>query len=125
MSELAETASRFRRAVEAGDADTVSMLFAADAVFHTPSRREPFEGREQIRPIVKLVLGIFDGFHYTDEYGNDEVRVLQFACRIGTEDAQGVDILRIRDGEIVEFTVMVRPCAADNALRDTMIALLD
>ncbi len=125
MTGPAETAARFRRAVEARDADAVVALFAADAVFNTPSRREPFEGRDAIRPIVKIVLGLFGGFHYTDEYGNDEVSVLQFACRIGDEEAQGVDILRIVDDQVVEFTVMIRPYAADHALRENMIALLD
>jgi hypothetical protein len=51
--------------------------------------------------------------------------VLAFATRVGDRALEGVDIVRFGEsGEIVEFTVMVRPYSAATALRERMAALL-
>jgi hypothetical protein len=67
---------------------------------------------------------VFEDFHYTAEYASEDGHVLHFSTRVGDRALDGVDILRIVDGQIVEFTVMVRPYSAATALRERMAALL-
>jgi hypothetical protein len=116
--------SAFRRAVESGDVGAAVALFAPDAVFHSPVVHEPYEGREALRTILAAVVGVFEGFRYTAEYRGPDGHVLEFACRVGDRELQGIDILRADGDVLTELTVMVRPYSAATLLRERMAALL-
>jgi hypothetical protein len=75
--------------------------------------------------ILAAVATVFEDFRYTAEYASDDGHVLAFSARVGGRELDGVDILRFGpDGEIVAFTVMVRPYSAATALRAEMAARL-
>lgn len=114
----------FRRAIESGDVDAAVALFAPDAVFHSPVVHRPYEGREALRVILGAVVRVFEDFRYTGSYVGESGHVLEFACRVGDRELQGVDILRGSAAELTELTVLVRPYSATTALRDRMAALL-
>ncbi|HZG91117.1 MAG TPA: nuclear transport factor 2 family protein [Pseudonocardia sp.] len=127
------SAAAFRAAVESGDPDAAADLFAPDAVFHSPVVHAPYAGREALRRILRAVTVVFEDFRYTAEYAGEHGHVLEFACRVGDRDLQGVDILRgdilrgdgLRgDGLLTELTVLVRPYSAATALRTRMAELL-
>ena len=122
------SAAAFRAAVESGDPDAAADLFAPDAVFHSPVVHAPYAGREALRRILRAVTVVFEDFRYTAEYAGEHGHVLEFACRVGDRQLQGVDILRgagLRgDGLFTELTVLVRPYSAATALRARMAELL-
>ena len=82
---------------------------------------EPYEGRDQLLPILGAVSEVFEDFRYLEQVEEGDVAVLVFAARVGDRQLQGVDILKFdADGRIVELSVMVRPMSGVNAVRDAM-----
>lgn len=108
----------FRRAVEARSLDDMLAPFAEDAVLHSPITFKPFEGREAIRVLLGILLQVFRDFEYTDELeAADGTKALVFRARVGDKQLQGLDLIRFDEaGRIVDFTVMIRPRSAIEAL---------
>ncbi len=108
----------FRRAVETRDLEAMTAAFAEDAVLHSPVTHRPFEGRPAIRGLLAILLEVFRDFRYTDELrAPDGTRALVFRARVRDRDLEGLDLLRFDDaGRIRDFTVMVRPRSALEAL---------
>lgn len=114
----------FRKAVEAGDLDAMLAPFAEDAVLHSPVTFQPFEGREAIRALLGILLEVFRDFRYTDELASadGDTHALIFRARVGDpergeRELEGLDLIRFDDGgRIRDFTVMVRPRSALEAL---------
>jgi hypothetical protein len=119
------TGVAFRDALAQGDTVTASKLLADDVVFHSPVVFKTYHGRDDVALVLAGVAQVFEDFRYTAEYTSDDGAVLAFATRVGDRALEGVDIVRFgASGEIVEFTVMVRPYSAATALRERMAALL-
>jgi ketosteroid isomerase-like protein len=123
MTAPADPATAFRTAIERRDIDAAVALFAEDCVFHSPVVHAPYPGREALRAILTAVLAVFEDFRYTAGYSGPDGHVLEFACRVGDRDLQGVDVLR-GHGPLTELTVLVRPYSAATALRSRMAELL-
>jgi SnoaL-like protein len=121
---MSDVAAAFRAGLESKDMDSVVSLLAEEVVFHSPIVFADYRGRAAVAPILHGVAMVFEDFCYTAEYASDDGHVLAFSARVGDRAIDGVDILRVVDGEIVEFTVMVRPYSAATALRERMAALL-
>jgi hypothetical protein len=123
MSHVAE----FRSAVDARDLSALLARFRDDAVLRSPVSFTPFEGREAIGQLLRILLEVFDEFRYTDELSADDRRTiaLVFRARVGDRDVEGLDLLRLDDaGKIRELTVMVRPRSALEALFAAVAARL-
>jgi hypothetical protein len=111
----------FREAVQRADLDAAVALLAEDVVFRSPAVFKPYEGRETVATILRTVFGVFEDFHYTDELDGDGVHGLLFDARVGERSLQGIDLLRPdADGQIAEFTVMIRPASGLIALAERM-----
>jgi hypothetical protein len=111
----------FREAVERADLDAAVALLAEDVVFRSPAVFKPYEGRATVSTILRTVFGVFEDFRYTDELDGDGVHALLFDARVGDRSLQGIDILRpAPNGEIAEFTVMIRPASGLIALAERM-----
>jgi hypothetical protein len=113
--------------MEARDLTAVVDSFAPDAVVHSPfTARLTFKGRDQIGTLVKVILGVFEDLHYTDEVRGEDTAFLVGRARIGGQDIEMVDHLRLgADGTIQELTVFFRPLpAATVALRVIGAALV-
>ena len=109
----------FRRAVEARSLDDMMAPFAEDAVLHSPITFKPFEGRAAIRQLLGVLMQVFEDFRYTDELGSSDglAKALIFRARVGDRDLEGLDLIRFDDsGRIRDFTVMIRPRSAIEAL---------
>jgi hypothetical protein len=75
--------------------------------------------------VVPKLLEVWQDLRYTAELRDAESVGLVFSARVGTKDAQGVDLLRFdAEGLINEVTVMVRPLSALQALARAMEARL-
>ena len=111
----------FREAVERRDLDSAVDLLADDVVFRSPAVFKPYEGRATVETILRTVFTVFEDFRYTDELAGDGVHALIFEARVGDREVQGMDLIRRNaDGEIGEFTVMVRPASGLMALAERM-----
>ena len=108
----------FRRGVESRDMAVMMDAFADGAVLHSPITFKPFEGKEAIARLLGILMQVFQDFRYTDELtAEDGTKALIFRTRVGERDVEGLDLIRFDDaGRIRDFTVMVRPRSAVEAL---------
>ena len=111
----------FREAVEGAGIDAAVALLAEDVVFRSPAVFKPYEGRETVATILRTVFHVFEDFRYTDELDGDGIQALVFEARVGDRSLQGIDLIRPdANGQIAEFTVMIRPASGLIALAERM-----
>lgn len=113
----------FRAAVEARDTEAMEQLLSEEVVFTTPVLEEPFRGRPITAAIMRGVLRVFEDLRYVREIadpgGHDHALV--FTARVGQLQLHGCDFLHTDDrGLVDDFTVMVRPLSAAQALAEAM-----
>jgi hypothetical protein len=118
MSEFGPHHDLFRRGVESRDIAVMMEAFADGAVLHSPITFTPFEGKEAIARLLGILMQVFEEFRYTDELtAEDGTKALVFRTRVGDRDVEGLDLIRFDGrGLIRDFTVMVRPRSAVEAL---------
>lgn len=115
----------FRAAVEARDPEAITAALADDVVFRSPVAFKPYPGKAITAAILRGVLRVFEDFRYVRELSGDDDRdhALVFEARIGDVAVEGCDFLHLdENGLIDEFTVMVRPLSAAQALAAAMAA---
>ncbi|MGJ5833905.1 nuclear transport factor 2 family protein [Streptomyces ossamyceticus] len=113
----------FRKAVESGDMDAVAALLADDVVFTSPVAFKPYPGKAVTAAILRAVSRVFEDFTYVREIANPDGRdhALVFTATVAGKQLQGCDFLHFDEhGRIDEFTVMVRPLSAAQALSEAM-----
>src|SRR3954470_5659689 len=111
----------FRKAVEARDPDAMAAALAENVVFRSPVAFKPYPGKAITAAILRGVLRVFEDFRYVRELGAEGGRdhALVFAARIGDVAVEGCDFLHFDEhGLIDDFTVMVRPLSAAQALAE-------
>jgi hypothetical protein len=114
----------FRAAVEAGDLDAATALLHPDCTFNSPAVFRAYEGKDATAFVLRAVVDVFEDFAYIDELVGGDTHGLVFTARVGDKSLTGWDYLRMEDGLIREFTVMVRPLSALQALVAEMSARL-
>ncbi|MDX6451245.1 MAG: hypothetical protein QOH16_1294 [Gaiellaceae bacterium] len=115
----------FGQAIEAGDEHAAVATLADDVEFRSPAVYKPYQGREQVEGILRLVATVFENFRYTNEWRDGRTTILFFEANVGDRDLQGIDILEENEaGEIEKFTVMIRPLSGLQAVAETMAARL-
>jgi ketosteroid isomerase-like protein len=113
----------FRKAVESGDMDAVAALLADDVVFTSPVAFKPYPGKAITAAILRGVSRVFEDFTYIREIENPDGRdhAFVFTATVAGKKLQGCDFLHFdEDGKIDDFTVMVRPLSAAQALSEAM-----
>ena len=114
--------ARWHAAVEARDPALLPAMIRADAVFRSPAVHTPQEGRDVVVAYLSaafVVLGPELAYH--DEWVRDEDAVLRFTTVVDGLQVEGIDLIRWdADGLIRDFTVMVRPAKALNAVIGAM-----
>ncbi|MEU6929626.1 nuclear transport factor 2 family protein [Streptomyces sp. 2RAF24] len=113
----------FRTAVEARDTAAIEALLAEDVVFTSPVAFKPYPGKAITAAILRAVLRVFEDFTYVREIADPGGRdhALVFTATVGGRRIQGCDFLHFdEDGRIDDFTVMVRPLSAAQALAEAM-----
>ncbi|MVO87751.1 nuclear transport factor 2 family protein [Streptomyces sp. p1417] len=129
----ADTAARFREAVEKRALSSIEELFTPDIRLYSPVKFQPFEGRESVMGLFGVLLRLFEDFRYVGSYegaartsydGSEaESAVLLFRTTVNGKEIHGIDLLHFdEDGRIKEFTVMVRPQSAVRALGEAVYA---
>ncbi|HEY9368164.1 nuclear transport factor 2 family protein [Streptomyces sp.] len=118
----------FRTAVENRDAAAIEALLSDDVVFTSPVAFKPYPGKAITAAILRGVMRVFEDFTYVREIANPDGRdhALVFTATVGGREIQGCDFLHFdEDGKIDDFTVMVRPLSAAQALAEAMGAQFD
>ncbi|MYZ06529.1 nuclear transport factor 2 family protein [Streptomyces sp. SID2999] len=113
----------FRAAVENRDADAIEALLAEDVVFTSPVAFKPYAGKPITAAILRGVLRVFEDFRYVKEIANPDGRdhAFIFTATVNGREIQGCDFLHFdEEGRIDDFTVMVRPLSAAQALSEAM-----
>lgn len=110
--------ARWHEVVESRDPSKLPGMIAADAVFRSPAVHTPQQGRELVTAYLAgalLVLG--PELTYHDEWTRERDAVLRFTTVVDGLQVEGVDLITWDDdGQIVGFTVMVRPFKALEAV---------
>lgn len=115
----------FREAVEARDTDAVEALLADNVVFTSPVAFKPYPGKALTAAILRGVLRVFEDFHYLREIADPDGRdhALIFEATVNGKTVNGCDFLHYDDdGKIDDFTVMIRPLSAAQAMAEAMAA---
>ncbi|MDQ1040641.1 hypothetical protein QFZ75_007057 [Streptomyces sp. V3I8] len=118
----------FRKAVEDGDHAALVDLLAEDVVFTSPVVFKPYAGKPVTSAILGAVMEVFEEFRYVREIADSGGRdlALVFEARVGDRTLQGCDFLHFDEsGRVDDFTVMVRPLSAAQALQEAMAARFD
>ena len=112
MAVAETTVHPFHAALVARDVPAMVETMTPDVVLRSPiTSRLRFEGREQVSELIQLVVfDSFDEVRFTDELASGDSVALVFQARIGSQEIEGVDVLRLaEDGRVREFTVFIRP----------------
>ncbi|ARE75957.1 nuclear transport factor 2 family protein [Streptomyces sp. NPDC059558] len=128
-----ESAERFRAAVEKRDLSALEDLFTEDVRFYSPVKFTPFEGRPMVLGLFGVLLRVFEDFHYVGRFegaaetstdgAQAPAEVLLFRATVDGREIHGIDLLHFDEsGRIKEFTVMVRPQSAVQALGQAVLA---
>ncbi|WP_406087403.1 nuclear transport factor 2 family protein [Streptomyces virginiae] len=128
-----ETAERFRAAVEKRDLAALEDLFTQDVRFYSPVKFTPFEGRPMVLGLFGVLMRVFEDFHYIGDFegaaetsadgAQAPAEVLLFRAAVEGREIHGIDLLHFDEaGRIKEFTVMVRPQSAVQALGQAVLA---
>jgi hypothetical protein len=127
------TADRFRVAVDNRDLAALDTLFAEGIRFYSPVKFTPFEGKPMVLGLFGVLLRTFEDFRYIGHFdGMSETSVdgteapsavLLFRATVNGKQIHGIDLLHFDESErIKEFTVMVRPQSAAQALSEAVLA---
>ncbi|GGN64014.1 nuclear transport factor 2 family protein [Streptomyces kronopolitis] len=132
---MGTTADRFKAAVEARELGALDELFTEDIRLYSPVKFTPFEGRPMVLGLFGVLLRTFEDFHYVGELagsaqtaagadgGTAESTILIFRATVRGKQIHGIDLLQFDEaGRIKEFTVMVRPQSAVQALGEAVLA---
>ena len=127
-----ETVERFRAAVENGELAALDDLFAEDIRFVSPVKFTPFEGKPMVLGLFGVLLRTFEDFRYIGRFegtaetstdGEAPSAILLFRATVRGKQIHGIDLLQFDEtGRIKEFTVMVRPLSAVQALGQAVFA---
>jgi hypothetical protein len=121
------TLDRFRTAMEKGDLAGLEELLTPDIRFYSSLKLQPTEGRDTVMGLFGVFIRTLEDFRYVGSYAGScetsadgseaESAVLVFRTAVGGNELHGIDLLHFdEDGLIKEFTAMVRPQSAAEAL---------
>ncbi len=105
------------------DMSLLSDLLADDVVFRSPVAFKPYEGKQVVFFILTNVIQVFENFTYHREFFTEDEQsvVLEFSAVVSEKQLKGIDMIRFnKQGQIVEFEVMIRSLSGLQALAAQM-----
>ena len=117
---------RWHDMMSAPSHDGLFELLAEDCIFWSPVVHTPQRGRDITYLYLSAASQVFgEDFRYVSEMIDGGRAVLEFTCTIDDIQINGVDIIQVRDRQISEFKVMVRPLKAVNKVHERMMSMLE
>lgn len=113
---------RWHELIESRDPARLPLMITEDAVFHSPAVHTPQEGRDVVVAYLSAAVVVLGPeLRYSDTWMNEADAVLHFHTVIDGRQVEGIDMIRWNDeGLITDFTVMVRPFKALEAVIGAM-----
>lgn len=124
--DAAAALARWHRVLDTRDAAGLAALIAEDAVFRSPAVHTPQSGRNTVVGYLTAAFTVLGpGLTYEREWLGEDSAVLQFRTEVGGLDVSGIDMITWDEqGQIIDFTVMIRPAKALHAVIEHMGAEL-
>jgi SnoaL-like domain len=113
----------FRDALDRRDLDALIALLSEEVVFRSPAVHAPYQGRDQVKPLLRAVGQVLKDFSYTRQIGAPHSRdhAVVFRGRISDHALEGCDFIHVDEqGLIDELYVMIRPLSGLIALAEAM-----
>ena len=124
--ETREVIGRWHDMMSASAHEGLFELLAEDCIFWSPVVHTPQRGRDITYLYLSAASQVFGGnFRYVSEMVEGSRAVLEFTCSIDDIQINGVDIIQVRNRQICEFKVMVRPLKAVNKVHEHMMSMLE
>lgn len=113
---------RWHEVVESRDPEALRDLIAENAVFRSPAVHTPQEGRDLVALYLTGALSVLGPrLEYVDEWTRERDAILEFRTVVDDLEVSGIDRITWDDaGQISEFTVMLRPVKALQAVISRM-----
>lgn len=126
MSEQPPAVRAWHAVVESGNPALLDGLLADDVVFRSPAVFTPQQGKAVTKHYLSSAMVVLGpSLRYIGEWYDQASAVLEFEAELDGIYVQGVDMLRWNDdGELVSFTVMVRPVRGLQKLVELMAGQL-
>ena len=123
---IRDVIERWHDMMSGSSQDGLFELLAEDCIFWSPVAHTPQRGRDITYLYLSAASRVFgDDFCYVSEILDGSCAVLEFTCSIDGIQINGVDIIQVRDRQISEFKVMVRPLKAVNKVHERMMRMLE
>jgi len=113
---------RWHHIVESRDPAELTAMITADAVFRSPAVHTPQVGRDVVCAYLGAALVVLGPeLQYSDIWQRENDAVLRFHTVVEGLQVEGIDMITWNhEGLITEFTVMVRPFKALEAVIGAM-----
>ena len=109
-----------------GATEGLSELLSPDCTFWSPVVHTPQQGRDITFLYLSAANQVFDtDFSYVRQVIQTDVAMLEFECSIDGIHINGVDIIQVENGQIIDFKVMVRPLKAVHKVHEQMMSMLE
>ena len=123
---IRDVIERWHDMMSGSSQDGLFELLAEDCIFWSPVVHTPQRGRDITYLYLSAASQVFsDDFCYVSEMVDGSRAVLEFNCAIDDIQINGVDIIQVRDRQISEFKVMVRPLKAVSKVHERMMSMLE
>jgi len=109
-----------------GATERLNELLSPDCTFWSPVVHTPQRGRDITFLYLSAANQVFDtDFSYVRQVIQTDVAMLEFECSIDGIHINGVDIIQVENGQIIDFKVMVRPLKAVHKVHERMMSMLE
>jgi hypothetical protein len=117
---------KWHRVMASGTSEGLFELLSPACTFWSPVVHTPQQGRDITFLYLAAASQVFaTDFHYVREVVQADSAMLEFECAIDDIQINGVDIIRVEAGQIVDFKVMVRPLKAVHKVHEQMMNMLE
>ncbi len=127
MTDQPAPLSRWHEVFEARDPALLDDLLADDCVFRSPAVHTPQEGKSLTTAYLAAAMVVLGPtLRYEHQWWDEGSAVLEFIADLDGLTVHGIDMMRWNDdGQLIEFTVMVRPFKGLTQLMTLMGAELE
>ena len=110
-SRTSATIDALRAAGEEGSADAVAELLAPDVVLHSPmSATKVFSGREAVTALHRDIFATLDDVVTSACLVRGDTGVFSFRARVRGVEIEAMNQVHVNgDGQILDYTIFVRP----------------
>lgn len=121
-----EVLDKWHRVMAGSGTEGLVALLSPNCTFWSPVVHTPQQGRDITFLYLSAASQVFDtDFRYVRQIVQQDSAMLEFECSIEGIHINGVDIIQVKQGQISDFKVMVRPLKAVHKVHERMMSMLE